>query len=76
MTRITNIACGALAAFTMTTSSAASKTDGFNYVADRFADIEVLRYKVPDFENLTLKQKQLIYHLTERSEERRVGKEC
>ncbi len=65
MTRITNIACGALAAFTMTTSSAASKTDGFNYVADRFADIEVLRYKVPDFENLTLKQKQLIYHLTE-----------
>lgn len=65
MTRITNIACGALAAFTMTTASAASKTDGFNYVADRFADIEVLRYKVPDFENLTLKQKQLIYHLTE-----------
>ena len=32
---------------------------------DRFADIEVLRYKVPGFENLSLKQKELIYHLTE-----------
>jgi len=36
----------------------------FNYVADRFADIEVLRYKVPDFENLTLNQKKLVYFLT------------
>lgn len=39
--------------------------DDFNYVVDRFADVEVLRYKVPDFENLSLQQKQLIYHLTE-----------
>ncbi|WP_289158295.1 dihydrofolate reductase [uncultured Muribaculum sp.] len=37
----------------------------FNYVVDRFADIEVLRYKVPDFENLPLNQKLLIYHLNE-----------
>ena len=42
----------------------AEKTD-FNYVADRFADIEVLRYQVPDFENLPLNQKLLVYHLTE-----------
>ena len=39
--------------------------DDFNYVVDRFADIEVLRYKVPDFENLSLQQKKLIYFLTE-----------
>lgn len=37
----------------------------FNYDVDRFADIQVLRYKVPDFENLSLNQKLLIYNLTE-----------
>ncbi|MCM1483137.1 MAG: dipeptidyl peptidase 3 [Muribaculaceae bacterium] len=37
----------------------------FNYVNDRFADIEVLRYKVPGFEQLSLQQKKLIYYLTE-----------
>lgn len=41
-----------------------TKTD-FNYVVDRFADIEVLRYKVPGFENLDLNKKKLIYYLTE-----------
>lgn len=43
---------------------AKDKSD-FNYVVDRFADLQVLRYKVPDFENLPLRQKMLIYHLTE-----------
>lgn len=37
----------------------------FDYVVDRFADIEVLRYKVPDFEKLSLRQKMLVYYLTE-----------
>lgn len=32
---------------------------------DRFADIEVLRYEVPAFEELPLAQKELIYYLTE-----------
>ncbi|MDE7389139.1 MAG: dipeptidyl peptidase 3, partial [Muribaculaceae bacterium] len=36
-----------------------------DYTVDRFADIEVLRYTVPGFEELSLQQKQLIYHLTE-----------
>lgn len=34
-------------------------------VVDRFADIEVMRYVVPDFANLSLNQKKLIYFLTE-----------
>ncbi len=38
---------------------------GFDYTVDRFADIEVLRYQVPGFEQLSLDQKKLIYHLTE-----------
>ena len=36
-----------------------------NYNVDRFADIEVLRYKVPGFEQLSLNQKKLIYFLNE-----------
>ncbi len=43
----------------------AQQADDFDYVVDHFADIEVLRYKVPDFENLTLNQKILVYYLTE-----------
>ena len=35
------------------------------YSVDRFADIEVLRYMVPGFKDLTIKQKQLLFHLSE-----------
>ena len=55
----------AAAALAVTLTSMATDNQKFDYVADRFADIEVLRYKVPGFEKLTLQQKQLIYHLTE-----------
>ncbi|WP_199163410.1 dipeptidyl-peptidase 3 family protein [Parabacteroides provencensis] len=37
----------------------------FDYVADQFADLQILRYRVPGFESLSLKQKQLLYHLSE-----------
>ena len=37
----------------------------FNYMVDKFADLEILRYQVPGFESLSLKQKQLLYHLSE-----------
>ena len=37
----------------------------FNYVVERFADIEVLRYKVPGFEELSLNQKKLVYYLSQ-----------
>jgi dipeptidyl-peptidase-3 len=39
--------------------------ENFNYEADRFADIQVLHYRVPGFESLSLQQKQLIFHLSE-----------
>lgn len=41
------------------------KHDAFDYKVDRFADIQVLRYKVPGFQQLSLDQKLLIYYLTE-----------
>ncbi len=42
-----------------------TKTEEFDYTVERFADIEVLRYQVPGFEDLSLKQKTLIYYLQE-----------
>lgn len=39
--------------------------DEFCYSVDKFADVEVLRYKVPGFESLTLKQKKLVYFLSQ-----------
>lgn len=37
----------------------------FNYHVDRFADIEVLRYEVPEFERLTPRQRTMVYYLTQ-----------
>ena len=37
----------------------------FEYKADRFADIQVLRYQVPGFEQLPLSQKKLAYYLVQ-----------
>ena len=37
----------------------------FNYLVDQFADLQVLRYEFPGFEELSLKQKLLLYHLSE-----------
>lgn len=45
--------------------ASAPAPDDFDYVVDHFADIEVLRYQVPDFGNLSLDQKKLVYFLTE-----------
>lgn len=53
------------AALTLGTTTSVMANEKFNYVTDRFADIEVLRYKVPGFEELSLNQKKLIYYLTE-----------
>lgn len=39
--------------------------DDFDYTVESFADLEILRYKVPGFEELSLKQKELIYYLSE-----------
>jgi dipeptidyl-peptidase-3 len=37
----------------------------FEWVVDNFADIEVLRYRVNDFDSLTVKQKELVYYLSQ-----------
>ena len=39
--------------------------NNFKVQVDRFSDIEILRYRVPGFEDLSLKQKKFIYYLSE-----------
>jgi len=37
----------------------------FQYEVEQFADIKILRYQIPGFENLTLNQKKLVYYLSQ-----------
>lgn len=39
--------------------------DNFCYADERFADLQLLRYRLNGFENLTLRQKKLVYYLSE-----------
>lgn len=41
------------------------KNDSFQYVVDQFADLQILRYKVAGFDELSLEQKILVYYLSE-----------
>lgn len=45
--------------------SGTAQTDNFNYSDERFADLQMLRYKVNGFENLSTKQKTFVYYLHE-----------
>ncbi|MCX8149133.1 dipeptidyl-peptidase 3 family protein [Thermaurantimonas aggregans] len=45
--------------------SADTMTDDFQWELERFADIRILRYQIPDFDSLTLKQKLLVYYLVQ-----------
>jgi len=72
------ILCGLLIASATTSCKEESTSDnekdstqvnkeesGFKYIADQFADLRVLRYQVPGFEDLMPKQKELLYYLYE-----------
>ncbi|NWF90450.1 MAG: dihydrofolate reductase [Ignavibacteriaceae bacterium] len=43
----------------------AEESDDFIYQTEQFADLAILRYKVPGFEELSLKEKELVYYLYE-----------
>lgn len=58
MTALTTIGCTNM-------SDTTDNKSNFEYHVDRFYDLQILRYQVPEFENLTLNQKKLVYYLTE-----------
>lgn len=48
------------------TTTATTKTEApFEVTAEQFADIKVLRYQIPGWENLTLKEQEFVYYLTQ-----------
>lgn len=49
----------------ITLSVQGAEDPNFNYIVDNFADIEVLRYEVPGFKDLSLNQKKMLYYLSE-----------
>ena len=57
MIAITSLAAAAI--------SCAQKEEEFKYLVDEFADLKIMRYKVPGWENLSLQQKEYVYHLAE-----------
>lgn len=42
-----------------------SQPADFNYAVEEFADIKILRYQIPGWENLTLKEQKLVYYLVQ-----------
>lgn len=48
-----------------------SQNDDFTYEVDAFADLQILRYKVPEFDSLSLQQKELVYYLAQAAAEGR-----
>ncbi len=63
-TIIKMIAATGLAACAVSCTDKADEGD-FKYLIDEFADLKVMRYKVPGWDELTLQQKEYVYHLGE-----------
>ena len=60
------ILAGAIATLTSCNTTAQRESnDGFRYLIDEFADIKIMRYQIPGWEELTLQQKEYLYHLSE-----------
>jgi len=57
------VACGGSANDKATSKTDSSAADTFQWETDQFADIRILRYQVPGWEQLTFKQKELCYYL-------------
>lgn len=47
------------------TGSKGVQEEKFRYLADEFADLRVIRYRIPGWDSLTFNQKEYIYHLSE-----------
>lgn len=56
---------GMLAAGCQNTSNEPENKNNFNYLVEQFADLKIMRYQVPGFDSLSLKQKELVYYLSQ-----------
>ena len=60
------ISVAGMAAALVSCSDKAAEGD-FKYLVDEFADLKIMRYQVPGWDELTLQQKEYVYHLAEAS---------
>ena len=58
------ITAAGMAAALVSCSDKAAEKD-FKYLMDEFADLKIMRYQVPGWDELTLQQKEYVYHLAE-----------
>ncbi len=69
LSTMTLVSCGNSAKQDKAKSTPTAQTQkvdtSFNYVADTFADIKVIRYQIPGWDQLSLKQQKLVYYLTQ-----------
>jgi len=56
-----------IAAALVSCSDKAADGGEFRYLVDEFADLKIMRYRVPGWESLSLQQKEYVYHLAEAS---------
>ncbi|MCF7567790.1 dipeptidyl peptidase 3 [Sabulilitoribacter arenilitoris] len=59
------LSCGNDKSEKQTDSVKEKETVAFNYNVEQFADIKILRYQIPGWEQLTLKEQKLVYYLTQ-----------
>lgn len=59
------ISCAGMAAALVSCADKAAHKDDFKYLVDEFADLKIMRYQVPGWDGLSLKQKEYVYHLSE-----------
>ena len=57
--------CGNDKAEKSATQETAKAETAFDFNVEQFADIKILRYQIPGWENLTLKEQKLVYYLTQ-----------
>ena len=59
------ITIAGLTAALVSCSDKAAKNEDFKYLVDEFADLKIMRYQVPGWNELSLQQKEYVYHLAE-----------
>lgn len=65
MRLIKHLTMTAAIALSVTACNSTKEAEEWKYSVDEFADIEVLRYQVPEWDSLSFAQKEYVYHLSE-----------
>ena len=65
MNNVTKMLLTLASAAAVSSCGESGKTAEFKYLIDEFADVKIMRYQIPGWDKLSLKQKEYVYHLSE-----------